>query len=272
MSPAGDGTESVMARRGYGVAGSLDHTIVETLAPAVERAGYASFWANDTPGGEGLASLAAAARATKTIDLGVGVIPLDRIPPKQIAVRLAELALPLGRVIVGVGSGAARTGTVELVRQAVVELKRQVPVRVYVGALGPRMCRLGGEVADGLLLSWLTPEAAKAAAGFVKEGADAAGRPVPVLASYLRAALPAAEAKLRQEADRYAGYPVYAAHFARFGVKAIETTVFGTEPEIQRKLARFDGLLDEVIVRAIAAEESGRSYLELVKACAPSAA
>jgi alkanesulfonate monooxygenase SsuD/methylene tetrahydromethanopterin reductase-like flavin-dependent oxidoreductase (luciferase family) len=258
--------------RGYGIAGSLDHEIVEKVAAAVEGAGYASFWANDTPGGEGLASMAAAARVTDKVDLGVGVIPIDRTSPKQIAARLGELGLPLERVIVGLGSGGARTGAVELVRGAVVELKRLVPVRVYVGALGPRMCRLGGEVADGLLLSWLTPGAARETAELVREAAEGAGRPTPTLATYLRAALPEGEGRLRQEADRYAGYPAYAAHFSRIGVPAFGTTLFGTGPEIQRQLAAFDGVLDQVVLRAIAAEETVEAYLDLVKACAPSTA
>jgi len=258
-------------RRGLGIAGSLDHRIVEQVARATEQAGYGSFWANDTPGGEGLASLAAAARATDGIDLGVGVIPVDRTTPDQIAARLVELGLPLGRVIVGLGSGGARTGSVELVRGAVEALKRLVPVRVYVGALGPRMTRLGVEVADGLLLSWLTPDAAREAAEFVRDAAKQAGRPTPTIATYLRLSLPEGEGRLVEEANRYAGYPAYAAHFARMGVAATETTISGTDPEIRGRLALFDGVLDEVVVRAIASDETPEAYLALVKAAGPSA-
>jgi len=134
------------------------------------------------------------------------------------------------------------------------------------------MCRLGGEVADGLLLSWLTPDAAGETAELVREAATGAGRPTPALATYLRAALPAGEERLTQEAERYAGYPAYAAHFARIGVPAIGTTLFGTGPEIRRQLAGFEGILDQVVVRAIAAEETFEAYLDLVKACAPSTA
>jgi alkanesulfonate monooxygenase SsuD/methylene tetrahydromethanopterin reductase-like flavin-dependent oxidoreductase (luciferase family) len=254
-----------------GVAGALDHGIVEEIAAAVEDAGYSSFWANDTPGGDGLAALAAAARVTDNIDLGVGVIPVDRTGPDQIAARLVELGLPLGRVIVGIGSGGAKTGTVELVREAAEALKRLVPVRVYIGALGPRMVKLGGEVADGLLLSWLTPAAAEEGAALVREAAAGAGRPTPEIATYLRVSLPEGKARLDEEANRYAGYPAYAAHFARMGVAATDTTVSGTEGEIQQQLGRFDGLLDEVVVRAIASEETAEAYLALVSAAAPPA-
>jgi alkanesulfonate monooxygenase SsuD/methylene tetrahydromethanopterin reductase-like flavin-dependent oxidoreductase (luciferase family) len=258
--------------RGYGIAGALDHPIVEKVAAAVEAAGFASFWANDTPGGEGLASLAAAARVTNKIDLGVGVVPVDRTTPEQIAARITELELPIDRLIVGLGSGGARTGTVELVRDAVTDLKRLAPVRVYVGALGPRMCRLGGEVADGLLLSWLTPEAARETAELVRQAAESAGRETPTLSTYLRVGLPAGEKRLRQEADRYAGYPAYAAHFTRIGVPAFGTTISGTPSAIQSQLAAFGGILDEVVVRAIAAADTAEAYLDLVSACAPPAA
>jgi alkanesulfonate monooxygenase SsuD/methylene tetrahydromethanopterin reductase-like flavin-dependent oxidoreductase (luciferase family) len=256
-------------RRGLGIAGSLDHRIVERVAAAIEQSGYSSFWANDTPGGEGLASLAAAARVTDSIDLGVGVIPVDRTAPETIASRLVELGLPLGRVIVGVGSGGAKTGSVELVRDAVAALKRLVPVRVYVGALGPRMTRLGGEVADGLLLSWLTPESARSGVELVQAAAGASGRPVPLIATYLLVSLPEGEARLIEEANRYAGFPAYAAHFDRMGVSAVETTVSGPADDIRRRLDEFDGLLDDVVVRAIASEESADAYLALVDAAAP---
>ncbi|MEA2524672.1 MAG: hypothetical protein QOF73_1899 [Thermomicrobiales bacterium] len=256
-------------KRGFGIAGALDHGIVEEVAAAVQQAGFSSFWANDTPGGDGLAALAAAARVTEGIELGVGVIPVDRTGPEQIAARLVELGLPLERTIVGVGSGGARTGSVELVREAVTALKRLVPVRVYVGALGPRMVRMGGEVADGLLLNWLTPEEAEQSVQWVREAAANAGRPAPVVAAYVRVGLEAGRERLQIEADRYAGFPAYAAHFERMGVPAIATTVSGGDVEIERGLAGFDGKVDEVIVRAIAAEETAEAYLELVRASAP---
>jgi alkanesulfonate monooxygenase SsuD/methylene tetrahydromethanopterin reductase-like flavin-dependent oxidoreductase (luciferase family) len=263
-------TEQLMAtKRGFGIAGALDHGIVEEVAAAVQQAGFSSLWANDTPGGDGLAALAAAARVTEGIDLGVGVIPVDRTGPEQIAARLVELGLPFERTIVGVGSGGARTGSVEMVREAVTALKRLVPVRVYVGALGPRMVRMGGEVADGLLLNWLTPEEAEQSVQWVREAAAKTGRPAPVVAAYVRVGLEAGQERLQIEADRYAGFPAYAAHFERMGVPAIATTVSGGDVEIERGLAGFDGKVDEVIVRAIAAEETAEAYLELVRASAP---
>src|SRR3972149_7153510 len=47
---------------------------------------------------------------------------------------------------------------------------------IYVAALGPQMCRLAGEVADGVLLNWATPEDAAEAVAEVRAGAAGPGR------------------------------------------------------------------------------------------------
>jgi len=47
---------------------------------------------------------------------------------------------------------------------------------VYLAALGPQMLRLAGEVADGALLNWATPERIAVSRKLVDEGAARAGR------------------------------------------------------------------------------------------------
>ena len=69
--------------RGFGIAGATDHSLIGELARAAEVAGFQSFWANDTPNGDGLSALAEAQRATRSIRLGVGVIPIDRKPAQE---------------------------------------------------------------------------------------------------------------------------------------------------------------------------------------------
>lgn len=256
------------ASRGFGVAGALDHSVVATLAKAVEELGYASFWANDTPGGEGLAALAAAARVTSRIDLGVGVIPVDRSTTDDIAQRIVELELPVNRLLAGIGAGGAQTGTIDLVHAAIEGL-RSTGAKVYVGALGPRMCELAARAADGVLLNWLTPEAAAESANLIRRVAAEAGRPAPTVAAYVRTALASGTGQLDIEAGRYGSYPQYAAHFARMGVAAIETAVAGDPAEVAAGLARFDDVVDHVVVRAIVASESVEEYLELLSAARP---
>ncbi len=70
--------------RGFGVTAAVDHGVVAELAREAERLGYTSFWFNDIPHAEGLASVAAAAEVTTSIPLAVGVIPLDARPPAAI--------------------------------------------------------------------------------------------------------------------------------------------------------------------------------------------
>lgn len=255
--------------RGFGVAGSLDHAIVQDLAAAAEAAGYATFWVNDVPNGEGLAALRAAADATRRIGLGVGVIPLDRQPAARIATRIAELGLPVERLLVGVGAGAP-TGGLARVRRGVAEMRGLTPVPLAIGALGPRMCRLAGEVADAVVLNWLTPAYVPPSAELTLAAAREAGRPRPRIVGYVRVALAEGRERLRREADRYAGFPAYAANFERMGATAMETAVWAEDRSgIQAGLAAYAPVLDETVVRAIAAEETAAAYLRLLAAAAP---
>jgi alkanesulfonate monooxygenase SsuD/methylene tetrahydromethanopterin reductase-like flavin-dependent oxidoreductase (luciferase family) len=50
------------------------------------------------------------------------------------------------------------------------------PAPVYLAALGPQMLRLAGEVADGALLNWATPERIAVSREQVDAGAARAGR------------------------------------------------------------------------------------------------
>ena len=50
------------------------------------------------------------------------------------------------------------------------------PAPVYLAALGPQMLRLAGQVADGALLNWATPERIAVSREQIDEGAARAGR------------------------------------------------------------------------------------------------
>jgi alkanesulfonate monooxygenase SsuD/methylene tetrahydromethanopterin reductase-like flavin-dependent oxidoreductase (luciferase family) len=256
--------------RGFGVAGALPLDVIRTLAPAAQAAGYQSFWVNDTPQGDGLAALHAAAEATSEIRLGVGVIPLDRQPAETIGRRVVELRLPQDRLIVGIGSGN-RNGGLARVKVGVAILERMLEAPIVVGALGPNMCGLAGSDADGVLLNWLTAEYVAPSAAIVDEAAREAGRPRPLIMGYVRTVFgPGARDVFAEEAGRYGSYPAYAANFARMGTPAEGTAVIGdTADEIQVGLASFTSVLDETVVRAITGEESVEAYLALLEAAAP---
>jgi alkanesulfonate monooxygenase SsuD/methylene tetrahydromethanopterin reductase-like flavin-dependent oxidoreductase (luciferase family) len=103
-------------------------------------------------------------------------------------------------------------------------------VPVYLGALGPQMVRLAGELSNGALLNWATPERIEQSRQFVAEGAAKAGRdPADVaLAMYIRVCVDEDVAAARRALGRqvlgYAmarpGMPLdsgYRAMFAQMG-------------------------------------------------------
>lgn len=257
-------------RRGFGVIGSLPPDLIRTLAAAAEAAGYATFWANDGPEGEGLMALAEAATVTSTIQLAVGAIPLDRMDGRQIASRIAELALPEERLIVGAGSGGAAGGLAR-VRDGFVTLRALTGAQLVAAAMGPKMCALAGEIADGVLFDWVSPAYAERARGIALDAADAADRPVPWTAAYIFTALgDASAAKLREQAAYYAAIPAYAAHFERMGAGPLATTTSGDDhPALQKALSPFSEALDELVVRPVVAQEDAMAYLEVLHAAAP---
>src|SRR6266404_6690398 len=187
--------------RGFAVAANVKAEVIAAAAREAEATGYTSFWVNHPGPFDGLASVAVAAKATQRIALGIGVIPLHTRGPASIVEGARTHALPLDRLWLGVGSPNPRS--LERVRDGVAAVRKELRTKLVVAALGPKMCRLAGEIADGVLFNWLTPEHAKASAALVREGAQAAKRPAPRMFGYVRLAMgPGA-------ADRVAELPAW---------------------------------------------------------------
>lgn len=235
------------SRVSIGVAGALGPAVIGPLAAVVERAGFGALWVNDTPGGDALVALSAAAAQTSTLVLATGVIPVDRRPAPEIAAAVRAAALPAARTVVGIGSGRLRHGALEAVGAAADLLRGETGARVVVGALGPRMRELAATRADGVVLSWLTPAAAAEQASAI-HALDPDARVV----LYARTALAPAAVVLRdEEARAYAGYPAYAAHFARLGIDPLDTVLpHGGEPLAAGADAYLAGV-DDLVLRAI---------------------
>jgi len=240
--------------------------VIQASAREAESSGFGSFWVNHPGATDGLAALAVAARETRRIELGVGVIPLHTRGPESIVEGVRANALPAGRLLLGVGS--PNPGALGRVRAGLAALRSQLATRLVVAALGPKMCQLAGEIADGVLFNWLTPEHARRSAEMVRAGAAAARRPMPKLFAYVRVALgPAARARLAEEADRYAKIPAYAAHFARMGVAPVDTGIAADSPAaIASALGPWQGAVDEIVVRAVTAKDTAEEHVALVRA------
>jgi alkanesulfonate monooxygenase SsuD/methylene tetrahydromethanopterin reductase-like flavin-dependent oxidoreductase (luciferase family) len=173
----------------------------------------------------GISSAAAALAWTERIRVGVGLLP---VPLRNVAIAAMEIAsverMFPGRARFGVGHGvqewmgqvgARVESPVTLLREYVDALRAllrgervsvqgryvrlddvqlgwppQRGVEILVGAVGPRTVRLSGEVADGTILSEVTPaDGVRDAVRLVQEGREAAGRSGEhAVVSYLLAA------------------------------------------------------------------------------------
>ena len=250
-----------ISRVSIGLTGSLDHAILTRLAPVIESRGFRGVWLNDTPDGDALAGLAVVAAVTSTLQLGTGVIPLDRREPTEIIGALR--GLPQGRLTIGVGSGADRH-PLGLVTRGVQELTERSEASIAVGALGPKMRRMAAQTADGVLFNWLTAAAAAEAMSDLRRDSD--GRDVRGVL-YVRTAITVdARGALRAESDRYGSFPAYAANFERIGVSAIDTTIDGSVPgALAARVTEYERHVDEVVLRAITAEHTLGAYLEFIE-------
>jgi alkanesulfonate monooxygenase SsuD/methylene tetrahydromethanopterin reductase-like flavin-dependent oxidoreductase (luciferase family) len=260
--------EIVMAQ-GFALFAATAPDVIRAAARESEALGYTSFWVNHPGSTDGLAALAQAAAETRQVALGVGVVPLHTRGPESIAKGVRDTKLPLDRLLLGVGSPNPRS--LDRVREGVAALRAQLATRIVVAALGPKMCHLAGEVADGVLLNWVTPEYAKRSADLVRAGAAAAGRPAPRIYVYVRLSLgPAGRARTAQEADRYDAIPAYHANFERMGVKPVETAIAVDAPAAVRPaLDKWKGAVDEVVLRAVSANDTLDETLALVRAAKP---
>ncbi|HKV43112.1 MAG TPA: LLM class flavin-dependent oxidoreductase [bacterium] len=256
-------------RYGFALFAGMAPEIIRTSAGEAERVGFSSFWVNYPGSTDGLAAIALAARETQRIEIGIGVIPLHARGPDSIAQGVRANALPLDRFLLGVGS--ANPGALGRVREGITKLRSHLGIRIIAAALGPQMCRLAGEVADGVLFNWLTPEYARRSAEWVRAGAAATARQPPKLFAYVRVALgPVARDRLLAEGVRYAAIPAYAAHFARMEAKPVETAIAAQSPDaIRPALLKWEGAVDEIVLRAITGQDTVEENIALLEAAKP---
>jgi len=251
---------------------ALPHPVATELArlgERVEQLGYDELWANDGRRGSGLATLAAAAGRASRLDLCVGVVPLSERDPSSIVAEVARLGLPTDRLVIGVGTGSG--SSLAAVREAIAELRALLPgARLAVSALGPRMCFLGGEVADVVLLNWAFPERIAWARGRITEGAEVAGRPVPRVACYVRVAIgPGAAERLAAEGSRYRGRPrPYTRLFdeQEVALRGFPGVAAEDPADVPHLLATYREALDSCVVRALPSSDAVDDWLAVAEA------
>jgi Luciferase-like monooxygenase len=186
------------------------------------------------------------------------VVPISAVPPDAILRRLDETALPPERLRLGIGSGSG-PAPLERMAEAVAYLRERTSAEIVVGALGPRMRRLGAMAADAVLLNTVTPELARTAAEEIRARAKAASRPVPgVYVNVLTGVGRAQIAELGESAAFLSGLPAYAAHFRRAGITPEQTSIAASQlSELPRLLEPWRDTVDEVVLVPVSADEEG---------------
>jgi alkanesulfonate monooxygenase SsuD/methylene tetrahydromethanopterin reductase-like flavin-dependent oxidoreductase (luciferase family) len=194
----------------------LTYEVETEIAVHAARLGYSRIWTGSIGDPFQTCALRWAETRTVVpggIGTAIGVIPVGVRTPADLALSAAGLSRTTGgRFILGIGAGstyepAYRTtwgiqerSPLAITRAHLITLRRflsgetvthhgqginynnaRLPAEptatpVYLGVVGPEMARLGGELADGVYLSWCTPDNVDWVRSRVTEGAERAGR------------------------------------------------------------------------------------------------
>jgi len=212
-----------------------------------ELLGYAAVFLPEITGRDAFSALAALAAETRELQLGTGIVPITSRETLLTAMGAATVhERSGGRLVLGLGTGAAVPGALDRLRDEVRALRRLFAgepeehegrrerltldpgsrVPLWISALGPKAMRLAGEAADGVLLNWCPPERVAFAREHIREGAERSGRDPSevVIAVYVRSCVEQDEAAaleaLRAAAGQYAAYPAYARQLSAVGLGA----------------------------------------------------
>ena len=191
----------------YPSAGVLD------IAPLMEQAGFGAFWKGEANNTDPLTLACGIAARTTKLKLGTGIYHIHGRSPITMGLQAATLQdMSGGRLLLGLGVAnktiaAWHSSTfdrplrrireyAEIVRRTAagerveyhgemydtgsrfqLSWKPRFPqFPVYFAGLGPKMTRLAGEVADGVVINMAPPAKIREIAARVREGAAAAGR------------------------------------------------------------------------------------------------
>jgi probable F420-dependent oxidoreductase len=259
--------------------GRLDE--LAALAARLEAQGLDDLWIEESSGHGAFTTAALSAASTSRIRIGTGIVPVFGRSPAVIAMEAATLQAACGRFVLGLGSSTktiatdwrgepftkpftrlveyARTirallagetvdhnGATVTLRRARVNVTLDPPPPIVFGALGEKALAAARELADGVVLSLVTP------ARVAEIAHDAAGvdRPFEIIARliYVHAADPedaAARELARREVAPYLTADRYRDSLARqgFGEAVAEFEQRREREGLKRALATVDDTL-----------------------------
>ena len=249
-------------RLGIVLAGFTSAPLGDLVAAAreAEARGYHTAWLGEVSGYDAIVMSTVVATHTERLHVANGVLPVQTRTPVVLGMATASLnhlapgrfALGLGlssRTIVEQWHGLTFAPSLGQIREAVAIVRAvaagervnhegkhyrvrgfrltapapKTPVRIYLAALGPEMLELAGEIADGVLLNWIPPEAVPASIAHLQAGARKAARTLEnfEIASFVRTCVTddaaAARETLARDITGYATVDVYASFFRTAG-------------------------------------------------------
>ncbi len=182
------------------------------LVQHAEKLGFNDAWSFETLAGDAFTPVAAAAAATERMRLGTAIVPVFTRPAALIALSAASVQqLSGGRFVLGVGistptiveqwMGVPYRLPLTRLRETVAALRAaftgqkvttsgktvkingfrlaappETPPPIYVGAQGELMLQTAGEIGDGVIVNYITPEIFPRMLNEIREGARKAGK------------------------------------------------------------------------------------------------
>lgn len=264
-----------------------------SLADVVVECGYSRVWLAET-GGLDAAGMGAVLARTTRLEIGTSIVPVYSRTPALLAMMASTISqLGDGRVVhLGIGAGgqtivenwhgepfskpvATTRETIEILRQALAGDRTSVEgamrrslgfrllngpaseVRIAIGGMGPAMVDLAAEVADALIVTWLSPRVlAGFRASFSKAIQDHGRDPneVRLAARVYVGVTPTPEEareEVRKELVEYLVSPPYGRYFSSVGFEDEVTRVtaaFQARDRAGAVQAVTDRVVDEVLV------------------------
>lgn len=259
-----------------------NHGSLEQLATEAREAhqrGLASVWVPNYFGMDALTSLAMVGRQVPEIRLGTSIVPIYTRHPFALAQQaLTVQAAVGGRLTLGIGlshpdvvegawglsydrpaqtmarylqdlaamtaPSAARAGVVPVPDEPTPpRVQGAESLEVVVAALGPRMVRIAGALADGVVLWCMGPVAISAVAASLREAAAGAERKPPQVVAALPVVVTGAPAQVRKVlAERYASVdaqPSYRRALDAEGARSVaDISLVGSPDEVGEGLSR----------------------------------
>jgi probable F420-dependent oxidoreductase len=182
------------------------------IVRTADRCGYTDAWSYESFSSDAFSPIAAAAMLTERMRFGCAIVPVFTRPAPLIAMSAVTVnELAGGRFILGLGistpniveqwMGVPFTKPVTQVRETVealrgifrgekitmagakvkingyrLDLPITNPPKIYLGAQGAKMLRIAGEIGDGLITNFITPETVGPMLDETRHGMRAAGK------------------------------------------------------------------------------------------------